>query len=92
MKEILVKAIEDPESFWGNIAGELYWLKKWDKVFEWKYPFFKWFVGGVTNVSFNCLDRNVELLNRGDKPALIWERGELGESKILTYKQLYEEV
>lgn len=92
LKEVLIKAIEDPENFWGNIAGELYWLKKWDKVFEWKYPFFKWFVGGITNVSYNCLDRNVELLNRGDKPALIWESGELGESRVLTYKQLYEEV
>ncbi len=49
------RAAEDPETFWGEIASELHWFAKWDKVLEWDLPFAKWFVGGKTNISYNCL-------------------------------------
>jgi acetyl-CoA synthetase len=51
---MLKQALKYPEEFWGEVAEELHWFRTWDKVFEWKYPFFKWFIGGVTNLSYNC--------------------------------------
>jgi acetyl-CoA synthetase len=84
------EADEDPEKFWGNIAKELHWFKPWDKVLEWDCPWAKWFVGGETNISYNCLDRNVKN-GRANKTALIWE-GEPGEIRTLTYQQLLTEV
>src|SRR5436309_10180074 len=49
------ESVDDPEKFWGRIANELHWFKKWDKVLEWKNPWAKWFVGGEINLSYNCL-------------------------------------
>ena len=57
---------------------------------QWKLPFAKWFVGGKTNICYNCLDRHLET-PRKNKAALIWE-GEPGEVRTLTYQQLHHEV
>ncbi|HEY6765034.1 MAG TPA: acetate--CoA ligase [Candidatus Sulfotelmatobacter sp.] len=84
------ESTDDPEKFWARIAGELHWSKKWDKVLEWNCPWAKWFVGGQINLSYNCLDRNVEV-GRKDKAAIIWE-SEPGEIKTLTYHELLIEV
>jgi acetyl-CoA synthetase len=43
------EAESDPEGFWGRIAAELHWFKRWDKVLEWDPPFAKWFSGGEMN-------------------------------------------
>ena len=53
---MLNRALEDPENFWGEVAGELHWFKKWDKVLDWNPPDFTWFKGGLTNLAYNCLD------------------------------------
>jgi acetyl-CoA synthetase len=83
-------AAKDPEGFWARIAEEnIHWFKKWDAVLEWKEPHAKWFVGGTTNISYNCLDRH--LVTRGNKIAIIWE-GEPGEVRTFTYKELHAEV
>jgi acetyl-CoA synthetase len=87
---IYAEAEADPESFWARIASELHWFRPWDKVLEWEMPFAKWFVGGLINISYNCLDRHV-VTNRRNKAALIWE-GEPGEVRTLTYQQLLNEV
>ena len=84
------EAEEDPEKFWGEIAGELHWFRKWDKVLEWDTPWAKWFVGGQINLSYNCLDRHVATWRR-NKAAIIWE-GEPGEVRTFTYQQLLTEV
>lgn len=84
------EAAKDPEAFWGRLAGELHWFKPFTKVLEWKEPFAKWFVGGQTNVSYNCLDIHLDT-SRKNKAALIWE-GEPGDSRTLTYQQLHREV
>jgi acetyl-CoA synthetase len=84
------KSIEDPEKFWAEAAGELHWFKPWDKVLDWNLPTAKWFVGGQTNLSYNCVDRHA-LGARADKAALIWE-GEPGEVRRLTYAELHIEV
>lgn len=84
------EADEDPEGFWGRIASELHWFKKWDKVLEWDAPWAKWFAGGQTNIAYNCLDRHLTTW-RKNKAALIWE-GEPGEIRTYTYQQLHAEV
>src|ERR1700692_4290485 len=84
------ESIDDPDKFWGGIASELHWFKKWDKVLEWNCPWAKWFIGGQINLSYNCLDRHVDTW-RKNKAAIIWE-SEPGEVRILTYQQLHREV
>jgi acetyl-CoA synthetase len=76
--------------FWEARARELTWFKPWKKALEWKPPYAKWFVGGKLNVSYNCLDRHVAT-SRRTKAALIWE-GEPGDTRTLTYWDLYREV
>src|SRR5215813_8438228 len=80
----------DPEKFWANVAGELHWFQKWDKVLEWDLPWAKWFLNGKINLSYNCLDCQVKTA-RKDKLAILWE-GEPGEVRTFTYQQLLNEV
>ena len=89
-ERIYNEAKADPEKFWGGVAEQLHWFKKWDKVLEWNAPWAKWFVGGQINLSYNCLDRHVQSWRR-NKAALIWE-GEPGDTRTLTYQQLLIEV
>src|SRR5436309_11788416 len=83
-------AKRDPVKFWERQAKELRWMKPWKKGLEWKLPYAKWFIGGKLNASDNCLDRHIEGPRRM-KAALIWE-GEPGDSRVLTYWDLYREV
>ncbi|MBI3607116.1 MAG: acetate--CoA ligase [Nitrospirae bacterium] len=89
-EKLAKQAEKNPEKFWGDLAKELFWFKKWKKVLEWKPPFAKWFVGGQTNLSVNCLDRHLYTWRR-NKAAIIWE-GEPGDTRTLTYQDLYREV
>ncbi|MCG8421584.1 MAG: acetate--CoA ligase [Proteobacteria bacterium] len=84
------RAEEDLEGFWGDVARELHWFEPWSQVLEWNLPDSRWFVGGKTNISYNCLDRHL-ITERRNKAALIWE-GEPGDQRILTYQQLHREV
>ena len=83
-------AEQNPEQFWGDIARDLDWFSPWQRVLEWKSPFAKWFVGGTTNLSHNCLDRHLTSWRR-NKAAIIWE-GEPGDSRTLTFHDLHREV
>ncbi len=84
------ESVKSPAKFWGKIANEFHWFTKWKKVLQWKEPHAKWFVGGKTNISYNCLDRHLDTW-RKNKAAIIWE-GEPGDSRILTYQELHREV
>ncbi len=87
------KAAEEPEAFWGAVADNFYWRKKWDKVLDWNFtePKIEWFAGAKLNITENCLDRHLEKL--GDKPAIIWEPNNIDEVSVtLTYKELYQRV
>ena len=87
---IYKEASRDPVRFWERHARDLEWIKPWRKALEWKLPYAKWFIGGKLNASVNCLDRHVKG-SRRMKAALIWE-GEPGDSRTLTYWDLYREV
>ncbi len=83
-----------PERFWAKMAREhVDWFTPWTKTLVWKRPFAQWFVGGKTNVSYNCLDRHLEGKNawRRNKAAIVWE-GEPGDTRVLTYGELHREV
>src|SRR5690242_2384156 len=90
IEKVKNQASENSEQFWSEQAENLLWFKKWDKILDSNPPFYKWFVGGTLNASFNCLDRhiNTDLKN---KAAVIWE-SETYESRVLTYYQLYISV
>ena len=85
------KSLKNPSAFWAEKAKAIDWFKPFDKVLDDSNPpFYKWFVGGELNISYNALDRHVKT-NRKNKLAYIWE-GEMGEVKTYTYYQLYREV
>ena len=80
----------DPDRLWERAAEGLPWFRKWDRVFEWDPPTFRWFVGGQTNLGFNAVDRHV-LDGHGGRAALIYFN-ERGERVVQTYAQLLHEV
>jgi len=87
--EALVKKAEaDYEGYWAGLAREFVsWKTPFTKALdESKAPFFKWFEDGTLNVSYNCLDRNVEA-GKGDKTAIIFEADD-GKVTRVTYKEL----
>jgi len=85
------RSIENPEEFWADQAAELDWYEKWEQVLDDSNPpFFKWFVGGKTNIIQNALDRHVKTY-RKNKLALIWE-GEPGDVRTFSYYALNREV
>ena len=89
-QELYDKAAADPVQFWGDLAKEdLHWFEAFEETLDWKEPYAEWFVGGKTNVSYNCLDRN--LAENADKTAIIWE-GEPGDVRTFTYRELHSEV
>ncbi len=85
------EAARDPQAWWAGQAQRLHWFEPWETVLDDSNPpFYKWFVGGRLNVSYNCLDRHV-LEGRGERVAFHW-RGEDGQERDLTYAQLLAEV
>ena len=85
------QAKNDPLAFWEDLAREeLHWFEPFNETLRWNEPFAEWFVGGKTNVSYNCLDRNIER-GLGDRTAIVWE-GEPGDCRTLTYSELHTEV
>ncbi len=86
------QAEADPDRFWGDQAREhLHWFEPFHTVLNWRDPpFARWFEGGTTNLSYNCLDRHLEG-PRANKTALIWE-GEPGDGRSYTYRELHSEV
>jgi acetyl-CoA synthetase len=90
-QQLWERAAADPPEFWAKLGREeLHWFEPFQKSLIWNEPFAQWFVGGKTNVSYNCLDRNLAA-GLGDCIAILWE-GEPGDSRSLTYEELHTEV
>ena len=92
-KEAYQKSVDDPESFWGDVAKNFYWRKKWDKVLDWNFkePKVEWFKGAKLNITENCIDRHLETM--GEKPAIIWEPNNPEErTRTVTYTRLHKRV
>jgi len=92
--QIYNKSVNDPETFWGEIAEENFiWHKKWDRVLSWDFtkPEVKWFEGAKLNITENCLDRH--LITRAEKTAILFEPNDPNEeAQHITYRILYERV
>ncbi len=89
--ELNERATKDYEGFWEEMANELDWFDKWQKVLDdSNKPFYKWFTGAKTNIVYNCLDRHIKTYRR-NKLALIWE-GEDGQLRTMSYFALHREV
>ena len=92
--QVYNKSVNDPETFWGEIAEENFiWHKKWDRVLSWDFtkPEVKWFEGAKLNITENCLDRH--LITRAEKTAILFEPNDPGEgAQHITYRMLYERV
>ena len=90
------RSIADPEAFWAEKAEEFHWFKKWDTICSYNYDMdkgpisIKWFEGGKTNITYNCLDRHLE--SKGDQSAIIWEGNSPDEDATLTFRELHEQV
>ncbi len=82
------QAQADYAGFWAQQARRLItWKTPFTRVLdESQAPFFKWFEDGTLNVSYNCLDRNIER-GLGDKTAIIFEADD-GQSSTITYRDL----
>ncbi len=85
------EALDHPDDFWRREALEhLHWFEPFQAVCDWRTPDVKWFVGGQTNASYNCLDAHVAA-GQGDSIAILWE-GEPGDTRTLSYRELLAEV
>ena len=91
-REMYERSIRDPDSFWSEMAERFTWFKKWDTVrsFDFVKGDIRFYDGGTTNITYNCLDRQLEA--RGDQVAIIWEGNEPTENATLTYRELHTEV
>ena len=85
-------ARHDLQGFWAKEAEELEWFQKWDQVLDDSHqPFFKWFVGGKTNIALNAVDRHLSNY-RKNKLALIWESEDGKFDRTFSYYALNREV
>jgi len=90
------ESIENPEAFWSKVSEEFHWKKMWTQLNDVNFDTtkgpvkIKWFLGGQTNIAYNCIDRHVEA-GHGSRVAFIWE-GNDGEQLTMTYRELQENV
>ncbi len=90
-QQLCAQCQRDPAGFWGELAArELHWFRRWEQVLDWQPPHARWFVGGQTNVAYNCLDRHLAT-HRRTQTAIIWQ-GEPGDVRRITYEQLHHDV
>ena len=88
------ESITDNENFWAKEGKRIHWFKPYSKIkdviYSTKKVSIKWFYDGVTNVSYNCIDRH--LPKRAKQTAIIFEGDDPKESKNITYQELSDEV
>lgn len=88
-QELLRTAHRDPRAYWEQIAGELFWFSGWNRTLEGGFGDFRYFAGGLSNVSVNCVDRHLE--RHANKVALFYER-EDGLRQSWSFAQLHAEM
>lgn len=87
------QSIENPDEFWGEHGKRIDWFKPYSKVKNTSFDgdvTIRWFEDGVTNISYNCIDRHLE--ERGDQVAIIWEGDNPYIDKKITYRELHDNV
>ncbi len=90
-KKFHEQSLSTPDAFWTRQAALIDWVKPFKKVCDYsKPPFAKWFVGGETNLCYNAIDRH--LAERADQNALVWISSEVEQTKVYTYRDMFDEV
>ncbi|WP_062209296.1 acetate--CoA ligase [Aureimonas sp. AU12] len=88
------RSVDDPDGFWREHGARLDWIKPYTKVKNTSFApgavSIKWFEDGTLNLSANCLDRH--LADKGDDTAIIWEGDNPDESRLISYRELHEDV
>jgi propionyl-CoA synthetase len=85
------RSIEDREVFWAEEAQRIHWHRPFEQVLDFSNPpFAKWFVGGLTNLCYNAVDRHLD--TRGDQPALVYISTETDTERSYTYRELHAAV
>ena len=91
-EELHKRSLKDPEAFWAEIAADIHWFQRWERVLDdSRAPFYRWFTGGTLNTCYNCLDRHVAA-GRCDQAALIYDSPVTNTQQTFTYGQLLERV
>ena len=87
-------SIKDNEGFWKKEGKRIDWIKPYTKIKDIKYSKtdvrIKWYYDGILNASANCIDRH--LRDKQNKTAIIWVGDDPNDSKLISYKQLHENV
>ena len=82
--DIYHDSIMDRENFWAEQAKRIYWYKEPEQILDdSNLPFAKWFVGGETNLCYNCVDRH--LADRAEQDAFVWVSSEINQELIETF-------
>ncbi|HSF06149.1 MAG TPA: propionyl-CoA synthetase [Methylomirabilota bacterium] len=90
--EVYARSMRDPAGFWGAAAEDIYWDRRWDKVFDdSRPPFCRWFVGGALNTCYNALDLHIDR-GRGKQRALIYDSPVTSTVTEFTYQELRDRV
>ncbi|MBN2283064.1 MAG: propionyl-CoA synthetase [Deltaproteobacteria bacterium] len=90
--EFFTQSINEPDTFWAEAAGDIRWVRKWDKVLDdSKKPFYRWFQGGELNTCYNAVDMQVEQ-GRGDQTAIIYDSPVTNTIRKITYREFLEQV
>jgi propionyl-CoA synthetase len=90
--EAYEQSLNDPDAFWGKIAEDCHWYKKWDKVLDdSNKPFYRWFTGGELNTCYNAVDLHVEN-GLGDNNAIIYDSPVTDTIQKITFSELKEQV
>ena len=91
--QIYNRSLDDPNRFWGDVAEEIVWEKRWDKVLDSDNPpFHRWFKGGMLNTCYNAVDRHVDE-GFGNQTAIIYDSPATGGNKQkITYRELRDQV
>jgi acetyl-CoA synthetase len=87
------ESVADPEAFWGKHGKRIDWFQPYTRVKNTTFSgdvSIRWFEDGLTNVSFNCVDRHLE--KRGDQTAIIWEGDNPADDRKITYRELHGHV
>src|SRR6059036_998917 len=86
------RSLADPAGFWAAAAEELYWDRRWDRVFDDdRPPFYRWFAGGRLNTCYNALDLHVDR-GRGKQRALVYDSPVTNTVSVFTYAELRDAV
>ena len=88
------RSVKDPDGFWGEQGRRLTWTRPYTKVGNWSFGpgnvSIKWYEDGILNVAYNCIDRHLE--KRASQTAIIWEGDDPKDSRVITYRELHDEV